>query len=106
MLKLLEEGPAYAAFLLLTDNAAALLPTVRSRCEHLPLSPVTQREAELWLDEHYPDQPQAARQAAADRCEGLLNKFCFLIPKQASGNLDKLPNACLFFLFSILPSAS
>ena len=59
MLKLLEEGPAYAAFLLLTDNAAALLPTVRSRCEHLPLSPVTQREAELWLDEHYPDQPQA-----------------------------------------------
>ena len=36
----------------------------------------------------------------------LLNKFCFLIPKQASGNLDKLPNACLFFLFSILPSAS
>ena len=55
MLKLLEEGPAYAAFLLLTDNAAALLPTVRSRCEHLPLSPVTQREAELWLDEHYPD---------------------------------------------------
>ena len=74
MLKLLEEGPAYAAFLLLTDNAAALLPTVRSRCEHLPLSPVTQREAELWLDEHYPDQPQAARQAAADRCEGLLGR--------------------------------
>ena len=33
MLKLLEEGPPYAAFLLLTDNAAALLPTVRSRCE-------------------------------------------------------------------------
>ena len=55
MLKLLEEGPAYAAFLLLTDNAAALLPTVRSRCEHLPLSPVTQREAEHWLDEHLPD---------------------------------------------------
>ena len=28
MLKLLEEGPPYAAFLLLTENAAALLPTV------------------------------------------------------------------------------
>ena len=49
MLKLLEEGPAYAAFLLLTDNAAALLPTVRSRCELLPLSPVTEAEAEEWL---------------------------------------------------------
>ena len=39
MLKLLEEGPAYDAFLLLTDNAAALLPTVRSRCETLTLAP-------------------------------------------------------------------
>ena len=38
MLKLLEEGPPYAAFLLLTENAAALLPTVRSRCETLTLS--------------------------------------------------------------------
>ena len=88
MLKLLEEGPAYAAFLLLTDNAAALLPTVRSRCEHLPLSPVTQREAELWLDEHYPDQPQAARQAAADRCEGLLGRAAAELEGQAAGEGD------------------
>lgn len=33
LLKVLEEGPRYAAFLLLTDNAEALLPTIRSRCE-------------------------------------------------------------------------
>ena len=45
MLKLLEEGPPYAAFLLLTENAAALLPTVRSRCETLTLSPVPLPEA-------------------------------------------------------------
>ena len=90
MLKLLEEGPAYAAFLLLTDNAAALLPTVRSRCEHLPLSPVTQREAELWLDEHYPDQPQAARQAAADRCEGLLGRAAAELEGQAAGDTQAL----------------
>lgn len=32
-LKVLEEGPAYAAFLLLAENHLALLPTVRSRCE-------------------------------------------------------------------------
>lgn len=32
LLKLLEDGPAYAAFLILTDNAASLLETVRSRC--------------------------------------------------------------------------
>lgn len=33
LLKVLEEGPRYAAFLLLTDNAQALLDTIRSRCE-------------------------------------------------------------------------
>ena len=30
LLKLLEDGPAYAAFLLLTDNAGNMLATVRS----------------------------------------------------------------------------
>ena len=39
MLKLLEEGPPYAAFLLMADNAGGLLQTVRSRCEELALIP-------------------------------------------------------------------
>jgi len=37
MLKLLEEGPAYASFLLIAENPGALLTTVRSRCETLSL---------------------------------------------------------------------
>lgn len=37
MLKLLEDGPPYAAFLLLADQEGALLPTVRSRCELIRL---------------------------------------------------------------------
>lgn len=32
LLKLVEEGPPYAAFLFCTETAAALLPTIRSRC--------------------------------------------------------------------------
>lgn len=39
LLKVLEEGPPYAAFLLLADNAGMLLPTIRSRCETLSLAP-------------------------------------------------------------------
>lgn len=39
ILKVLEEGPAYAAFLLLTQEPGALLDTVRSRCEQLTLPP-------------------------------------------------------------------
>ena len=39
MLKLLEEGPPYAVFLLLAGNPGGLLQTVRSRCEALALTP-------------------------------------------------------------------
>jgi len=38
MLKLLEEGPAYSAFLLLAENGGGVLETVRSRCEQLTLT--------------------------------------------------------------------
>ena len=74
MLKLLEEGPPYAAFLLLTDNAATLLQTVRSRCETLALSPVTEAEAEDWLARRYPDRAREDIVRAARRCEGLLGR--------------------------------
>lgn len=39
LLKVLEEGPPYAAFLLLTGRPGRLLDTVRSRCETLSLPP-------------------------------------------------------------------
>ena len=39
LLKVLEEGPPYAAFLLLTGQPGKLLETVRSRCEQLALPP-------------------------------------------------------------------
>lgn len=74
MLKLLEEGPAYAAFLLLADNAAALLETVRSRCELLTLSPVSQEEAVPWLSRRFPERTEATVRAAADACGGLLGR--------------------------------
>lgn len=74
MLKLLEEGPAYAAFLLLTDNVAALLPTVRSRCEGLTLSPVTEAEAEEYLRMRFPSQTPQVIAELASRCEGVLGR--------------------------------
>ena len=40
LLKLIEEPPAYAAFLFLAQSADRLLPTVRSRCQELRLSPL------------------------------------------------------------------
>ena len=74
LLKLLEEGPAYAAFLLLTENPGSLLTTIRSRCEALSLVPVSPAEAEYELARRFPQLPREARHAAARRCGGLLGQ--------------------------------
>ena len=44
LLKTVEEGPAYAAFFFCTENAAALLQTIRSRCVEVKTAPVQQDE--------------------------------------------------------------
>ncbi len=49
LLKVLEDGPAYAAFALLCEQPGALLETVRSRCETLCLPPGGEPEAEAEL---------------------------------------------------------
>lgn len=74
ILKLLEEGPAYAAFLLLCENPGSLLTTIRSRCESLALTPVTVGEAEAFLAGRFPDADPARRSQAARDCEGILGR--------------------------------
>lgn len=44
LLKTVEEGPAYAAFFFCTENASALLQTIRSRCVEVKTAPVQQDE--------------------------------------------------------------
>lgn len=74
LLKLLEEGPAYAAFLLLADNPGGVLTTIRSRCEGLSLAPVSPTEAEAYLLRRFPDKPPQAVREAAARCGGVLGR--------------------------------
>ena len=72
MLKLLEEGPDYAAFLLLCENPGSILQTIRSRCEQLSLSPVSLPECEAFLRKKFPDRGQEEIRAAAVNCQGIL----------------------------------
>ena len=74
LLKLMEEPPSYAVFLLLTDNAEKLLPTVRSRCAELRLEPVPAETALAWLSEKFPQQPKEALQAVYRRSGGYLGQ--------------------------------
>lgn len=57
LLKTLEEPPAYAVFLLLTDNVSALLPTIQSRCVTLNMRPVADKLVKKFLmeEEQIPD---------------------------------------------------
>lgn len=59
LLKVLEEGPVYAAFLLVTARPGSLLETLRSRCETVTLPP----------EEETPDPVLAER---ADKLAALL----------------------------------
>lgn len=65
LLKTLEEPPSYAVILLLTNNAEALLPTIRSRSVTLAMLPAPEDELVEWLmaREQIPDY--RARLAAA-----------------------------------------
>lgn len=74
ILKILEEGPPYAVFLLLTDNPASMLPTIRSRCETLSLSPVSEAEAESWLKARFPKKSANEIHQAAVECGGILGR--------------------------------
>lgn len=49
LLKTLEEPPDGTGFLLVSHNASALLPTIRSRCQRVRLGAVPARDIERWL---------------------------------------------------------
>lgn len=49
LLKTLEEPGAKTLLLLLTDQPLALLPTIRSRCQHFPVVLPKRAEAQQWL---------------------------------------------------------
>ena len=74
MLKLLEEGPEYAAFLLLSENSGAVLETIRSRCEQFPLAPVSLGESEAFLREKFPEKSPDEIRNAALNAQGILGR--------------------------------
>lgn len=57
LLKTIEEPPVYAVILLLTDNIYRILPTIQSRCIHIPFKPVPSEKVKQYLMEkhHIPD---------------------------------------------------
>lgn len=55
-LKVLEEPPEYAVFVILAENHETLLMTIRSRCTLLRFSPVASGKVREYIKRHFPDQ--------------------------------------------------
>ena len=81
LLKVLEEPPAYAVFIILADNPEKLLPTVRSRCTELQLTSVAPNLLKPWLPAKFPAAEDSAIDAAIRRSGGY--------PGQATDLLEK-----------------
>jgi DNA polymerase-3 subunit delta' len=78
ILKLLEEPPARTLFLLLADQPGTLLPTIRSRCLHLPLRAVPNAELSRWLSPRTDVRPEF-QQAAVVLARGAPGKALALV---------------------------
>ena len=57
LLKTLEEPPPNTWLFLVTARPERLLPTVRSRCEHVRLGPLSEEEMQRWMAEAMPGAP-------------------------------------------------
>ncbi len=65
LLKTIEEPPPYAVLILLSTHAAALLPTIRSRCVELVMRPVADAEIINYLMEQVSVPDYRARSIAS-----------------------------------------
>ncbi len=79
LLKVLEEPPSYGVFLLLAPSPEALLPTIRSRCAHLRLSPLPRAVLEPALRQQFPDRSATDLEAAMGRSGGFLGQAVTLL---------------------------
>jgi len=74
LLKILEEPPPRALLLLVAHAPGRLLPTIRSRCRRLMLSPLAEAEVASLLAALAPEVPLPERRAAAAIARGSIGR--------------------------------
>ena len=70
LLKVLEEPPPRAVLMLVSATPGRLLPTIRSRCRPLALSPLNESDMRQVLDLYLPDLAPAERATLASLADG------------------------------------
>ncbi len=70
ILKLLEEPPAKTIFFLISHNISKVIPTIRSRCQHIKLGPITNQDTHLILKENSHNLKDDELGRLVSLCEG------------------------------------
>ena len=74
LLKVLEEPPPRAILFLITHAPGRLLPTIRSRCRQLKLSPLHSAQIDALLAQRLPDLSEAERQTLFRLSDGSIGR--------------------------------
>lgn len=82
LLKIVEEGPPYAAFLFCAENGAAVLQTLRSRCVELKLRPAADGAGET------PEAGDALCRAIGSRRHGAVAELAVRLEKKRTTRED------------------
>ncbi|MEK6272163.1 MAG: hypothetical protein AABM42_05885 [Actinomycetota bacterium] len=94
LLKTLEEPPPFVHLVLITSEPAALLETVRSRCQAVRFAPLTDKAVELHLSELGLGEGDEERRAAARLAGGDTDRAAFLLGEQGR-ELRRGAQACV-----------
>ena len=79
LLKILEEPPANSVLLLVAHAPGRLLPTIRSRCRHLPLRPLSSEAIGALVAERYPELSSEDTEIVGRLAEGTPGRAVSLI---------------------------
>jgi DNA polymerase III subunit delta' len=94
LLKDLEEPPAYAVIVLVADELGPIPETIRSRCQLVPFTRLSERAIREAVDAKAPGLPEAERVALARVAGGRLDRLGRLLdPKAASRRQTLLAQA-------------
>ena len=112
VLKLLEEPPPRAVLLLTCAAPGRLLPTIRSRCRRLALTPLDAAEMDAALAEYLPDTPAPDRAHLAELAAGSPGRALLLaeekglhlaaLAAEVLENVPRLPKMRAFAIAELL----
>lgn len=95
ILKILEEPPARSTIFLISENSGAFLPTIRSRCQIMQLTPLVESDVIEQLQKACPDLSLDQIKAYAQLAQGSLGKAFDLVDMDALTVAEDLEQAGL-----------